>query len=218
MPLPARGRDLDAAADRGDLVAHHVHADAAAGELRSPSRGREARLEQTFDQLLLARLGVASTRPTPMSGAFCAARSKFDAGAVVGELERDFVAFLPQREVDRAGLGLARLARARSGVSRPCAERVAQHVLERRADASRARERSSSTSRRRSRAPPSCRARAPSAARCGTGARSGLQNGTARMRISSLLHVAVDARLREQRGVGVADVLAAATAGSSTRR
>ena len=45
MPLPGFGCDLDAAAQRLDVAADDVHADAAAGDLGDLLGGREARLE-----------------------------------------------------------------------------------------------------------------------------------------------------------------------------
>src|SRR4029078_11242024 len=78
--LARRGLHLDAAAERGDLAAHDVHADAAARTLANLRRGREAGLEQALDELLLARLGVLGDE-ADAAGAVAHA-VQVDAGAV----------------------------------------------------------------------------------------------------------------------------------------
>ena len=77
-----------------------------------------------------ASVGVASAATRPSATRALAHAREVDAAAVVGELDHDFVADLPHGERDLAGLRLAgvapRLARLDAVV-----ERVAQQVLER---------------------------------------------------------------------------------------
>ena len=54
---PGPALDVDRAADLLDVGPHHVHADAAAGELRHLVRGREAGQEDQVDQLAVAQAG-----------------------------------------------------------------------------------------------------------------------------------------------------------------
>ena len=126
--LARGGLDLDPATERGDLAAHDVHADAAAGDLRHLRGRREPWLEQAFDELLLGRLGVLRDQ-ADRTGALADA-VEIDAAAVVRELDQDFVADLLHGERDLAGLRLAgllpRVARLEAVV-----ERIAQQVLER---------------------------------------------------------------------------------------
>jgi hypothetical protein len=52
------GGDLDAPAERRDLVLHHVHADAAAGDLGHLGCGRESRHEDELGELRFGQLDV----------------------------------------------------------------------------------------------------------------------------------------------------------------
>ncbi len=128
VPLPSVVAHFDAAAQRGDFGAHDVHADAAAGDLRHLRRGRETRLEQEFDELRVGGLGIGGNQ-AQRTGALAHAR-EIDAGAVVGQVDHDFVADLANRQRYFAGLELtgldARIARLDAVV-----ERVAQQMLER---------------------------------------------------------------------------------------
>ena len=99
--------DVDGAADLVDIGAHHVHADAAAGDRGDGSRGREARREDELvdlgfrhllqiglgDQTVLDRLGL-----DPLG---------VEAAAVVGDADDDVAAFMVGGQPDGALLGLA---------------------------------------------------------------------------------------------------------------
>ena len=95
--LAGGGGGLDAAAHRVDLGAHDVHADAAAGQLGHLVGGGEAGRE---DQV--GELGVASAarraRAGPCATPLSRMRSQVEAGAVVAELDADFVALVAQRD------------------------------------------------------------------------------------------------------------------------
>ncbi len=77
-----------------------------------------------------ASVGVASAASKPCATARLAHAREVDAGAVVGELDHHFVADLPHRQRDLAGLRLAGVA-ARLARLDAVVERVAQQVLER---------------------------------------------------------------------------------------
>ena len=68
MPSPGTDLHVDGAADLVDIVAHHVHADAAAGNAGDLGGGGEAGREDEFVDLRfgqLLELGLASRAPAP---------------------------------------------------------------------------------------------------------------------------------------------------------
>ena len=126
--LAGTGAHLDAAAQRADLGAHDVHPDAAARDLRDLRRGREAGPEDALDELRVGRLGVRREEPD-LQRALAHPR-EVDAAAVVGELDHHLVAGLAYRERDLARLRLAGRDACGAGLD-AVVERVAQQVLER---------------------------------------------------------------------------------------
>ena len=197
MPLPGARRHLDAAAQRGDLGAHDVHADAAARDLRDLRRGREARLEDALDELRVGglRVGGDPALRDRLARARCV---EVEAGAVVGELDRDFVADLAHGQRDFAGLGLAGLARARRAARcRGRARCAAGARAGRRAfPAPSGRARSARRGFRGSRA---CRAPSRSRAGSGTGARTGCRTARCGSRTAAAARRATAAPARAAR-------------------
>ena len=108
---------IDAAADPLDIGAHHVHADAAAGNRGDRVGGRQARLE---DQVELAARRDIRCDARPRSAAAgeraCAtSRSRIDAAAVVGDLDQDLVARLARRDASGRPPACPRRARSSGG-------------------------------------------------------------------------------------------------------
>ena len=91
-PTPTRGRDIDAAAQRRNIRAHDVGAHAAAGDLGDLGRGRESRRENGFGQLRLGRLGITGNEAQRLR--FLADALEIEPGAIVRDLDRDFIALL----------------------------------------------------------------------------------------------------------------------------
>ena len=91
--LAGLGLDLDPAAQRLDVAADDVHADAAAGDLGDLLRGREAGLE---DQLvdLVRRRRARPAAISPRSTALRAGSSRCSGRAVVGDLDDDVAALV----------------------------------------------------------------------------------------------------------------------------
>ncbi len=127
-PLAGLRMHVDAAAERDDLAAHDVHADAAAGDLRERRRRRKAWLKQAFDELVDRRLRIG-LHEAERNRTFAHAL-EIDAAAVVRDLDRDFIADLAHGQRDLAGLRLPR-GHARGTRLDAVIERVAQQVLER---------------------------------------------------------------------------------------
>ena len=95
----------------GDFVAHHVHADAAAGNLGHRLGGRQAGGEDELGDLAFGRLSVGGQEAH--RGPPATKRFQVQARAVVGEDQRNLVAFLAQRDRDAPALRLCRRRRAR---------------------------------------------------------------------------------------------------------
>ena len=99
---------VDGAADLIDVVAHHVHADAAAGDAGHLGGGREAGREDElvdlrFGHLLELGLGREARSRAPSA----LMRVGVQAAAVVGDLDDDVAALVIGGEADRALLRLA---------------------------------------------------------------------------------------------------------------
>ena len=111
--------DVDGAADLVDIGAHHVHADAAAGDRGDGGRGGEARREDELvdlgfghllqlglaDETVLERLGLDPLGVEP--------------AAVVGDADDDVAALVIGGQADGALLALACRPSRSAGVSRP---------------------------------------------------------------------------------------------------
>jgi len=131
---PARIRTACATASvsgsvrRRDFAADDVHADTPARNLRDLRGRREPGLEQVFDEFGVRRRR-ARWNEARRGGALAHPR-KVDAGAIVDDLDDHFVAHLPHRQRDLAGFGLAGVP---ANVARLDAviERIAQQVFER---------------------------------------------------------------------------------------
>ena len=127
MPSPRAVAGLDAPAHGDHLGANDVHADAAAGELGHGVGGGKAGREDQVGELGVAGLGG---RVDEVLGLGLGADPvEIEAGAVVAELDADFVAFVRKRDDDRSGRILAR-GRARRRCLDAVRDAVAQQVLE----------------------------------------------------------------------------------------
>ena len=123
--------DLHAPPDGAHFVAHHVHADAASGNLGHRFGAGKARKEHELHPLLLGERLVLGEQPLGYGPG--AQPHPVDALPVVRELQHDFIRFLAKCDGDAPGLGLA-LRSARAGILDTVHEGVAQHVLQRRGD------------------------------------------------------------------------------------
>ena len=133
VPWPEHRLDVDGPADLVDVGAHHVHADAAAGDAGHLLGGREAgredeALDLRFRHLLDLRLGGEAARDRGGLDPLGA-----QAGAVVGDLDQDVPALVAGAEPDGALLGLA--ARTPGGrhlqaVIGGIADHVGQRILD----------------------------------------------------------------------------------------
>src|SRR5215472_6076371 len=85
---------LDAAAQGGDLVAHHVHADATPGDLRDFLRGGETRVENEIGDLGIGEIRVRLHQT--LLDRLGADALDVQSRAVVRQRELNLVAFLPQ--------------------------------------------------------------------------------------------------------------------------
>ena len=121
-------RDLDAPAQRGDLRAHDVHADAAPRDLRHAGGRREARFEDASDDLAVGGLRVGGD--PALRHRLGVKLGEVEPGAIVGKLDGDLVGDLPHGQRDFPGLGLACLRPPPARLD-AVVERVAQQVLER---------------------------------------------------------------------------------------
>ncbi len=113
---PGPALDVDRAADLLDVGPHHVHADAAAGELRHLVGRREAGQEDQVDQLALVQaVGLLGRDQLGLDG-LVADALRVDPPAVVGDLDDD-LAPLVEGVQRRAGprRGLPRASRSAGG-------------------------------------------------------------------------------------------------------
>ena len=127
-PAPARGFHGDPSAQRLDVALHHIHADAAAGDVGNHVNGREARQENQLIDFIVVQRGVGRHQAAVARlGQHLFPR---DAASVVGHFDDDAAAAMFGAQVDRA---LARLAAGLALVRRLDAvvERVAQQVGQR---------------------------------------------------------------------------------------
>ena len=107
-PSPGTDLHVDGAADLVDVVAHHVHADAAAGHAGDLCGGREAGREDEFVDLRFGHLLELGLGREPAARAPCALiRVGVEAAAVVGDLDDDVAALVIGGEPDGALLRLA---------------------------------------------------------------------------------------------------------------
>ena len=126
--LSGNAGDVDASAQRGDVRANDVHSDAASGDLGHCAGGRKSRGEDEFDELSLGRLDVAGDQA--LRARLVADPSEIESCPVVGQLDRDFVALLADVERYFAGFLLARIPPRLTALD-AMVERIAQQVLER---------------------------------------------------------------------------------------
>ena len=99
--------DVDPSAEGGDVRADDVHSHAATGNLRHGCGGRESRGEDEFDELCLGRFYV--TRDQALCARLVADASEVESCAVVGQLDRNFIALLAHVERYLAGVRFARI-------------------------------------------------------------------------------------------------------------
>ncbi len=101
------GLDLDLPAEFADTRLHHVHADAAAGDVGDFRLGREARHEDQMQALVGAQAGGGfGVDQALVAGDFAQALG-VDAGAVVLDFDADVVAFLLRRQAHMAATRFA---------------------------------------------------------------------------------------------------------------
>src|SRR6516162_8404547 len=102
-----RGFQIDRAADLLDIGAHHVHADAAAGNAGDRRSGGEARREDQIADLGIGLGGdFALDGETDLGGLGADAR-QIEATAVVGDLDDDVAALVAGGQADAADRRLA---------------------------------------------------------------------------------------------------------------
>ncbi|MPM16284.1 hypothetical protein SDC9_62662 [bioreactor metagenome] len=126
--MPHRGGGFDAAAQCVHLGAHHVHSDAATGQAGHLGGRGEARHEDQVGGLDVAHRHVGGDQAA-LDGLLADA-AHVQACTVVAELHRHVVAFLTQRDGDRAAGGLA-CGHAHVRAFDTVAHAVAQQVFER---------------------------------------------------------------------------------------
>ena len=100
VPGAGDGPQVDGAADLLDIVAHHVHADAAAGNTGDRGGGREAGREDEIADLRIGHfveLGLAGKTLFDRLGADAV---DIEAAAVVGDLDDDVAALVAGGEPD----------------------------------------------------------------------------------------------------------------------
>ena len=129
--LPGDRVDVEDAFEARDVLLHHVHADAAAADVRNHLGGRETRREDQLDQFAIGQAVVGRNQAL-----LDAARAHFfqiDAAAVVRNFDDDLIAFVVGVELNRPD---ARFALGFAGVRHlePMIDAVAQQVHERFAD------------------------------------------------------------------------------------
>ena len=158
--------------------------------------GGEARREDQVGELGVARAAHRRRDQAHRHAASRGCAGRFEAGAVVAELDADFVAFLAQRHDDRAGRRPCRPPRAHPASSMPCGDAVAQQVLEGARSCARARRGRLRSSRRRCRAAPACRFPWRPGAPRGRGAPTSASNSDHARAQQVVLQVARQPRLR----------------------
>ncbi len=129
-PYAGDGFHVDGAADLVDIIAHHVHADAAAGYAGDRRGGRKAGHEDEF-----VNLGFRQLLDLGFGGEALRDRLGLDAlgveaAAVVGDLDDDMAAFVIGRQANAPLLGLARFAALRRRFQAVIG-RIAHHMRER---------------------------------------------------------------------------------------
>src|SRR5690606_36439903 len=93
------------AAQRFDVFAHDVHADAAAGNVRDFFRGRKTGRENQVQDFALVQFGIGGDQAA--FDGFVANAVGVHAAAVVGDFDDDAAGFLERSEAQRAVVGLA---------------------------------------------------------------------------------------------------------------
>ena len=101
------GVDGDLPAELADARLHHVHADAAAGDVGDFGLGGEAGQEDQLQALVVGQAGGGFGIDQALLQRLDAQAFRIDAGAVVADLDGDEVAFLLRRQ---AHVALPRLA------------------------------------------------------------------------------------------------------------
>ena len=108
VPAPGDRLHVDRAADLLDVGAHHVHADAAAGDVGDLGGGGEARREDELVDLRVRQLvGDSASGDEPLRDRLGPDPRDVEAAAVVGDLDDDVAALVIGREADAASLRLA---------------------------------------------------------------------------------------------------------------
>ena len=97
VPLPRLALQLDGAADLLDVGAHHVHADAAAGDAGHLGGGGEAGAEDELLDLLLGHGREFGLGGQPGGERLLLDLVDVEAAAVVGDLDDDMAAFVDRR-------------------------------------------------------------------------------------------------------------------------
>ena len=122
--------DVDGAADLIDIGAHHVHADAAAGNIGDRRRSRKAGREDEFVNLRFRHLLDIGFADQPLRHRLGLDARGVEAAAIVGDANDDVTAFVIGRQPDVALLGLAGGA-ALGRRLQTVIGRIAQHMRER---------------------------------------------------------------------------------------
>src|SRR5690606_24249039 len=99
--------DVDGAADLVDIVAHDVHANAAAGYAGDLDGGGKAGGEDEFVNLRLGELGDLLFRGQPLGNGLGLDPLGIEPAPVVGDLHDDEAAFVIGGQADAPALGLA---------------------------------------------------------------------------------------------------------------
>ena len=99
--------DVDGAADLVDIGAHHVHADAAAGDRGDGGGGGEARREDELVDLGFGHLLEFGLGDETVGDRLGLDPLGVEAAAVVGDADDDVAALVIGRQADGALLGLA---------------------------------------------------------------------------------------------------------------
>ena len=124
---------VDGAADLIDVVAHHVHADAAAGHAGDCPGGREAGREDEFLDLRFRHLVELGLGGEALGQRLVADALDVEAAAVVGDVDDDVAAFVIGGEADGALLRLAggdALGAALEAVVGGVAHHVGERILD----------------------------------------------------------------------------------------
>src|SRR6202012_2311312 len=122
--------DLHLAADLLDVGAYHVHADAAAGDIRNCLRRRKAGKKDQLQQLALVHLRGSLRGDQLALDGLIADALKTDAAAVVADLDDDVAALLVSAQAEQA-LGVFAGGLAHIGHLDAVIDRVADGVRDR---------------------------------------------------------------------------------------